>query len=316
MQIVRGDRVWWCAALTALCCLLASGGCGGGGGGNGSGKSISQRIADAQSREPAQRARLLIVIAREQARAADSSGAKQTLNQAFQACKDIEEISSQADAYARLAQAQAEIGQTTEARNTAQLAMTAAEKIDSAELHAKAIASASRALSAAGAADKAVEALTKAEPLATKVDDATGRVQVLCEIASAYEKAGKSTEADRVLSEALNFAKGLPDEKSQSIGTATIALEQAANKRADAAKQSFAAALELARKASEPGDEVTALIEIADRLFRANDAKQANELLVEAEKKCAKVKAPDLQAQLLDRARKMMNKPPRAIVGT
>ncbi len=315
MLFARYDRVLWCAALMTFGCLLTAGGCGGGGGGGTSGKSISQRIAEAQSKEPAQRARLLIGIAREQARAADSSGAKQTLNQAFQACKDIEEISSQADAYARLAQAQAEIGQTTEARNTAQLAMTAAEKIDSAEYHAKAIASASRALSAAGAADNAVAALKKAEPLVAKVDDATGRVQALCEIAGAYEKAGKPADTDRVLSEALAFAESLPDEKSQSIGTATVALEQAVNKRADAAKQSFASALELARKSSEPGDEVTALIEIADRLFRANDAKQANELLVEAEKKCAKVKAPDLQAQLLDRARKMMNKPPRAIVG-
>ncbi len=314
MQIVRRNGVRWYAAAMAVCCLLASTGCGGGNGGGTSGKSISQRIAEAQSKEPAQRARLLIGIAREQARAADSSGAKQTLNQAFQACKDIEEISSQADAYARLAQAQADIGQKTEARNTAQLAMTAAEKIDSAEMHAKAVALAARALSAAGAADNAVAALKKTEPLAAKIDDATGRVQVLCEIAGAYEKAGKPEETDRVLSEALTFAKGLPDEKSQAIGTATVALEQAVNKRVDAAKQSFATALELARKASEPSDEVTALIEIADRLFRANDAKQANDLLAEAEKKCSKVKAPDLQTQLLDRARKMMNKPPRAIV--
>ena len=296
-----------CVACGVLAVLA---GCGGGDGGSkGSTESFPDQIDKAMKKEPAPRARLLVKIAVKQGKAQDLAGAKDTLNRAFQACKDIEEPAAKASAFADLAQAQADLSFSNEARNSARSSLEAAEKIDGAEEKAKAVSAAARALGVAGDGDKALAALKEAETLAGKIQDSTGRVLVLCSTAVSYERIKKSADADRVLAETLTYAATL-DAKSQAIAMASVAQEQATLKRPDAAK-TFDAALETARKSNDPGDRVIALTSIAEKLSKAGNAKLTHEVLKEAEGRCKDIKAADQQQQLLGHARDLMNKLPK-----
>jgi tetratricopeptide (TPR) repeat protein len=297
-----------CVLIGSMAAALV--GCGGCKESSSETKSTQQDIADALKLAPPQQARQLVRIARSQARGFDTEGARSTLNLAFKACTNIEEHNDRASGFATLALAQTDMNYSADARSSAKSSLEAAEKVEEPGLKATAYAASGRALAAAGDTDRAVETLKKAEELAKALDDVIGRVQVLCLTAAGYERMAKGAEADRVLAETLTWAGTLDNAKTQAIVMGYVAQQQSALKR-DAAPKTFDAALVVARNASDPGDKVIALLDIAEMVSKSGNAKLAHQLLVEGEQACAQIKAPDQQSQLLDRSRNLMSKLPK-----
>jgi tetratricopeptide (TPR) repeat protein len=305
----------WAVGVLALCGLIALAGCGGGGGGSTSGKkAYEDQVADVlkKKKTPSERAVALIKIAGEQGlEAKDSVGARKTLEQAFRQCSEIEDAQPRAAGFAAMAEVQAKLNFTTEAKNSAQKARDAADKIDDAETKAEALGRIGKALGALGEGDKAAETLKEAEGQIAKIADEKGRVLKLAAVAASYDAVNKVADADRVLADAVALAHKMTDDGPRGVALGAVALEQSRMKRTADAAKTFTAALEAARKSAEARVAVNALIDIAEMLSKAGDAKQTHEVLKEAEKLCAKIEAPDAQKQGLDRARDRMNKLPK-----
>lgn len=274
--------------------------------------SFQEQIAKAQGEtNPAYRAKRLIVIGYQQGKAADRTGAVETLKSAWKDCGVISDAAARSYVWSLMAEVQAGLHNRSQSRRAAAEALTAAEKIESAEGKIVALARVAKVQYISIDLATAKSTLQSTEKLAEKIDDPQGKPLVMCAIAKAYWNIDQKDQAERVLGAALDFADSLTDLKKRCPALAEIAAQQADLGRRKAATRTFKLSLESARKIEDPYAKVYAMGKLAKKLSAADLHAQAHKVLHQAESEAAKIPQPDLQRQALDKIRVLISKLPK-----
>jgi len=178
-------------------------------------KQAAEDIADASAQ-----AQSYWVIFREQARAGDVAGAKQTFETAKRTAAEIDNRNVRVSFYIRFAHSQAQAGDVTGARHSIQIAKHFATGITSPNSKRRAYVDIAEAQ--VGFGDVA-----EAKQTAAGFDDACERVNAYCRIAMAQSQAGDLLAAKRTIDAAKQSAAGITDKGQRADMYSLIAQAQA-----------------------------------------------------------------------------------------
>ena len=277
---------------------------------------IDQVAAVRKESSPEVRAKKLIRIGYQQAKAQDELGAEETFDLAAKACREVEDPSLRAACFRLLAEAQLRLGNRTPARKALDSAREAADRIEALESKARTLARLAQVEGALGDRPGAVDTLQSAEQLAAELTDADGnqdafgQTLVLAAVAEGYHKIDEAAQADRVIAAALELARSVDDELRRCEALAGLAVTQhEAGKQA--ADETFAAALAIARSIKSPYKKAHALAGVAEKLSRCGHDAQTHEILDEADLVADKIPEPDLEQQTVQKIRSLMGKLPK-----
>ncbi len=293
-----------CIALLGVVLLTVPLGCGGA---SDSGKpqvSYTQQIQLAQKEtSPDVRAKKLTEIGFGQGKAGDDYGAEETFRLAAKACDEITDPATQTRRLAVLGEAYGRLDSRSDGRRTLDRALAAADKVESVEVQADVLARIARSQKEVGDVEPAVKTLQKAEGLADKLDDVYGKILVLTNVAYAFGKLDNQTEVDRVLGKGLELTATMADTQQQCEAIAEIAATQFDIGRKDDATATFAKAVTVAKGIEDPRVHALTLVDVAEKLAKAKDYKQAHELLDQADLLAHKIPEPDMQRMTVEKVR-------------
>ena len=173
ITMIRNDAAWLLMAGAALFVLP---GCGGSPSSQSkSSVSFVDQVAAAQKESvPEIRAKKLIRIGYQQAKAQDEFGAEETFDLAAKACRQVEDPTTRAGALVLMVQARLKLGNEAPARKALQSAQEAADEIESPQSKARTQARLAQLQHAIGDRAVAVQTLKAAEQLADQLTDADG----------------------------------------------------------------------------------------------------------------------------------------------
>lgn len=274
------------------------------GGGSG-GPSLYDKIEQARQEPNAEsRARKLIVLADQQRRALDRTGANTTFSHAADAAKEVTDPVAKVGVLSFLAKGYARAENKSAAERAAKEAAQVAGTIEAPETKATALTTVASALAAAGDKSGATTALGEAEKLADSLQDPEGRTIVLCDITEVFHQIEYQVDFERLNTKALETAEGIEDLRKRSDAIAAVAEMQ---KRIELpqADQTFELALATARQVEDPTSQAFALTDIADKLLAVKQRDKALAVLQEAEKLADKLQSGSLKTELMDKIYKL-----------
>ncbi len=280
--------------------------------------SYVDQVAAAQKESiPEVRAKKLIRIGYQQAKAEDELGAEETFDLAAKACREVEDPLARVGSLVLLAQAQLKLGNSTPARKALDSAWEAADRIEAPESKARTLAGLAPVQDALGDRPGAIATLESAEQLAAELTDAAGnpdafgQMLVLGAVAEGYHNIDEAADADRMIAAALGLAPSVDDELRRCEALAGLALTQHETTGKTGAEQTFAAALAIARSMQSPYKKAHALADVAEKLSRCGFHARTHEVLDEADLVADKIPEPDLKQQTVQKVRSLMGKLPK-----
>lgn len=282
---MNGNHDRW-GRLLAWCCLLALTGCGGcGGGSSSSGGSFAKQYEQASNeKNPERKAQLFIKLADNQRKAKDTHGAKQTLNDATMASREVEDPLGRANLFRRIARVQARVDNRAGAGLALNSARGAAANIQQAEFHAKSLCDIGEVEGYwLGNASDARGTIEEAEKLSAKVEDVGGRVAALAHVGWAYGRSDLVAPSQRAFQAAFDLATTIDDPSARCRALLTIAAEQNLLEEGPAAQATLAKARAAADQIQAEYSRATKMADIAVQLAKAGERNEALKLLEQAD---------------------------------
>ena len=284
---------------------MSAGGCGGSSDSQTKGVSFEQQAQDAlKESSPADRASKLIRIAAGQAKANDKFGARDTMQLAAKACREIEDPKDQAESWIGMAEAQRKLGERSGTRKATEAAGKAIDKIEDAGKKGKLLARLAQVMAGGDDADATAKVLAEAEKLAAEIKSPMGRATALCRIAQGFKKIERPDETRRVIGDLITSSGLIEDALVRCDVLTEIAVLQHGMGESKAADTTFDLAT-AAAEAIPASDDISAaygqsyaLCQVTQKLLDIGKYAKAKGLLKKAEKLLPSIPNTDLQGQI------------------
>ena len=289
------------AVVVGLLICTAVAGCGGSKK-RSSGASLASQYRKALA-EPDLTARVsqLLVVAEKQDKAGDLLGMQQSLNDAADAAKGIDDAKGKALALNRVAEAMGRAGQPTEARNLLREVSKAADQISEAEIKVTVLARMAYTYGKhLNSQDNADAYLKNCEELAAGIPRPEGQIDALLEIALTCHELAMADKAKGLSDQALKAARALEDARKRADAVANAAATLSKMNKADEAQVLFQEAEKLAGEIPDPMSRAYALLHLSDELKDVGRRTDAQKALQLAEAAADKVTDSSMRIPLLE----------------